>query len=247
MLALSLLVLIALIVDLVNRSWSVWTDRPGDFLTTNLNSQSAEQAGIGQAIRGTVILCVIVVAGGVPARHRLRRLPRGVRADARSSPGSPGSTSATSPVCRRSSTGCSASRSSSSAVGHDRRSQRVRRRPGDLGALVLPIVVITTSEALRAVPRQHPGGGFGVGATRWEDGAQPRPAVRPHRHPHRHGAVAWPGRSARRHRCCSSEPRRGSCARATRACGISCRDRSRRCPIVDLLATPASRVTTSAR
>ncbi len=37
-----------------------------------------------------------------------------------------------------------------------------------LSALVLPIVVITTSEALRAVPRSIREGAFGVGATQWE-------------------------------------------------------------------------------
>jgi phosphate transport system permease protein len=37
-----------------------------------------------------------------------------------------------------------------------------------LGILVLPIVVITTSEALRAVPTSIREAAFGVGATRWE-------------------------------------------------------------------------------
>ena len=37
-----------------------------------------------------------------------------------------------------------------------------------LSALVLPVVVITTSEALRAVPRSIREGAYGVGATKWE-------------------------------------------------------------------------------
>lgn len=37
-----------------------------------------------------------------------------------------------------------------------------------LAILVLPIVIITAAEALRAVPRALREGGFGVGATRWE-------------------------------------------------------------------------------
>jgi phosphate transport system permease protein len=37
-----------------------------------------------------------------------------------------------------------------------------------LSALVLPIIVITTSEALRAVPRSIREGALGVGATQWE-------------------------------------------------------------------------------
>jgi phosphate transport system permease protein len=37
-----------------------------------------------------------------------------------------------------------------------------------LGILVLPIVIITSSEALRAVPQSIREAGYGVGATRWE-------------------------------------------------------------------------------
>ncbi|MBN2622985.1 MAG: ABC transporter permease subunit, partial [Acidimicrobiales bacterium] len=37
-----------------------------------------------------------------------------------------------------------------------------------LAVLVLPIIVITTSEALRAVPQSLREGAYGVGATRWE-------------------------------------------------------------------------------
>jgi phosphate transport system permease protein len=37
-----------------------------------------------------------------------------------------------------------------------------------IALMVLPIVIITTQEALRAVPRSIREGGFGVGATRWE-------------------------------------------------------------------------------
>ena len=37
-----------------------------------------------------------------------------------------------------------------------------------MSILVLPIVIITTSEALRAVPLSIREAAFGVGATRWE-------------------------------------------------------------------------------
>ena len=37
-----------------------------------------------------------------------------------------------------------------------------------LGVLVLPIVIITSAEALRAVPSTIREAGYGVGATRWE-------------------------------------------------------------------------------
>lgn len=37
-----------------------------------------------------------------------------------------------------------------------------------IALMVLPLIIITTQEALRAVPRSIREGGFGVGATRWE-------------------------------------------------------------------------------
>jgi phosphate transport system permease protein len=37
-----------------------------------------------------------------------------------------------------------------------------------IGIMVLPIIIITTAEALRAVPQSIREAGFGVGATRWE-------------------------------------------------------------------------------
>ena len=63
-----------------------------------------------------------------------------------------------------------------------------------LSALVLPIVVITASEALRAVPGSIREGAFGVGATQWETVRSHVLPVGRARHPHRHGAVARPGR-----------------------------------------------------
>jgi len=37
-----------------------------------------------------------------------------------------------------------------------------------IAIMVLPVIIITTSEALRSVPKSIREGGFGVGATRWE-------------------------------------------------------------------------------
>ena len=37
-----------------------------------------------------------------------------------------------------------------------------------LAVLVLPIVIITSAEAIRAVPRALREAGYGVGASRWE-------------------------------------------------------------------------------
>lgn len=167
MLALSLLVLLTLIVDLVIRSWGVWTDRPGDFLTTNLNSQNAAEAGIGQAIRGTVILCVVVALVAFPlgiacavyleeyaGRSLFARL---TRVNVRNLAGVPSIVY-----------GLLGLAIFVRALDGMNGGRNVFAGGLALSALVLPIVVITTSEALRAVPRSIREGAYGVGATQWE-------------------------------------------------------------------------------
>jgi len=167
MLAVSLLVLLVLIVDLLRRSWPVWTDRPGDFLTTNLNSQNAALAGVGQAIRGTLILCAVVVVVAFPlgiacavyleeyaGRSAFARL---TRVNVRNLAGVPSIVYGL--------LGLAIFVQALSGVTGGR---TVFAGGLALSALVLPIVVITTSEALRAVPRSIREGAFGVGATQWE-------------------------------------------------------------------------------
>lgn len=166
-LALSLLVLLVLLFDLVQGSWSVWTDRPADFLTTNLNSQNAARAGIGQAITGTLILCLIVIVVAFPvgiacavyleeysSRSWFARI---TRVNVRNLAGVPSIVYgllglAIFVQALEGTTGGATILSGGLA----------------LSALVLPIVVITTSEALRAVPASIREGAFGVGATQWE-------------------------------------------------------------------------------
>ena len=166
-LAVSLLVLLVLIVDLLRRSWPVWTDRPGDFLTTNLNSQNAALAGVGQAIRGTLILCVVVVVVAFPlgiacavyleeyaGRSAFARL---TRVNVRNLAGVPSIVY-----------GLLGLAIFVQTLGGVTGGRTVFAGGLALSALVLPIVVITTSEALRAVPRSIREGALGVGATQWE-------------------------------------------------------------------------------
>jgi phosphate transport system permease protein len=167
MLALSLLVLLVLIVDLLIRSWPVWTDRAGDFLTTNLNSQNAEQAGIGQAIRGTLILCGIVTVVafpiGVACAVYLEEysstsvFARITRLNVRNLAGVPSIVY-----------GLLGLAIFVKALDNWNGGRNIFAGGLALSALVLPIVVITTSEALRAVPRSIREGALGVGATQWE-------------------------------------------------------------------------------
>jgi phosphate transport system permease protein len=166
-LAVTLLVLLVLIVDLIQRSWPVWTDRPVDFLTGNLNSQNAAAGGIGQAIRGTIMLSIIVVLVAFPlgvacavyleeyaGKSRFARL---TRINVRNLAGVPSIVY-----------GILGLAIFVKALGDVTGGATVFAGGLALSALVLPIVVITTSEALRAVPRSIREGALGVGATQWE-------------------------------------------------------------------------------
>jgi phosphate transport system permease protein len=54
-------------------------------------------------------------------------------------------------------------------TSHDDANRRTLAAAGvTLAVLVMPIIVITTAEALRAVPQALREGAYGVGATRWE-------------------------------------------------------------------------------
>jgi phosphate transport system permease protein len=167
LLTLTMLILLVLIVDLIRRSWPVWTDRPADFLTTNLNSQSAAQAGIGQAIRGTLILCGLVVVIAFPLGigcavyleeySSTSWFARVTRVNVRNLAGVPSIVY-----------GLLGLAIFVQAMDGVTGGRTVFAGGLALSALVLPIVVITTSEALRAVPRSIREGAFGVGATQWE-------------------------------------------------------------------------------
>jgi len=167
MLALSLLVLLILIINLMVQSWSVWTDRPSDFLTTNLNSQNAASAGIGQAIRGTIILCLIVALVSFPLGiacavyleeySSTSLFARITRVNVRNLAGVPSIVY-----------GLLGLAIFVKVLDNWNGGRNILAGGLALSALVLPIVVITASEALRAVPRSIREGAFGVGATQWE-------------------------------------------------------------------------------
>ena len=73
-----------------------------------------------------------------------------------------------------------------------------------LAVLVLPIVIITSAEAIRAVPDSIREAGFGVGATPVGGRPEPRAPLRRPRHPHRHRSLARPGARGGR----AADPRR---------------------------------------
>lgn len=160
----SLLILAILVVDLLRRSWPIWTDRPGDFLRGPLNSANAADAGVGQAIRGTILLAMIVAVVAIPLGTACAvyleeyasksRLAAFTRLNVRNLAGVPSIVYGLLGLAI--------------FVQFFGLGRSIWAGGLALSALVLPIVVITASEALRAVPQSIREGAYGVGATRWE-------------------------------------------------------------------------------
>lgn len=166
----SLAVLLVLLADVVGRGWTVYAERGVQFLTSG-NSRDPGQAGIGQALFGSLALMVIVA---------LVAFPLGIGASiyleeyARDSPFTRFVT-----VNIRNLAGVPAIVygllglavfvvALGGVTGPDSNGRSIISGGLTLSIVVLPIVIITASEALRAVPQGIREAAFGVGATRWE-------------------------------------------------------------------------------
>jgi phosphate transport system permease protein len=164
----TLLVLVVLVVEVVGDGWSVLSSRLGNFMTTGLGSKP-EISGIAQGLRGTFYLCltVAVVAFplGIGAAIYLEeyapknRLTSFIDINIRNLAGVPsvvygilGLTIFVKGIGVRWLTGGS----TPLAAGLT------------LAVLVLPVIIITTAEAIRSVPQALKEGGYGVGATKYE-------------------------------------------------------------------------------
>lgn len=156
-------ILFVLLTDIVIGAMPVVTERPLDFLTSPMSARS-ERAGIIQGLTGSVMLTVIValiaIPIGVGAAIYLEeyasdtRLSRFIRTNIRNLAGVPAIVY-----------GLLGLAVFVTLLGMG----RVLLAGGlTLAVLVLPIVVITASEALRAVPGSIREAAYGVGATRWE-------------------------------------------------------------------------------
>ena len=166
-LLLSMVILIVLIIELLRQSWSVWTERPVDFLTSGLNSQNAAEAGVWQGIKGTLILMFVVAAVAFPLGiacavyleeySSKTRFAKWTRINVRNLAGVPSIVY-----------GLLGLAIFVKALDGVTSGKTVFAGGLTLAALVLPIVIITASEALRAVPRSIREGALGVGATEWE-------------------------------------------------------------------------------
>jgi phosphate transport system permease protein len=165
----SLAILVALLWDVAKRGVPVLADRGASFFT-DANSTVPSHAGIEQALIGSAVLMLIVAVVAFPIGigaavyleeyARDTRLTRFITANIRNLAGVPSIVygilglvifvEALSKIVTIWSTGCLLSGGLTLAV------------------LVLPIVIITSSEALRAVPQGIREAAYGVGATRWE-------------------------------------------------------------------------------
>jgi phosphate transport system permease protein len=159
----SLGILVVLLAETLITALPVLAERPIDFLTSPVSARPA-RAGIVQALIGsvsvTLIVAIIAIPIGIGAAIYLEeyardnRLSRFIRTNIRNLAGVPAIVY-----------GLLGLAVFSTALGL-----------GDillaggltLAVLVLPIVVITTSEALQAVPGSIREAALGVGATRWE-------------------------------------------------------------------------------
>jgi phosphate transport system permease protein len=163
-LLLALLVLIVLLADVLRDGWSVFTDRGVDFLTSNLSS-SPRRAGVAQAIQGSLILAVLTALISFPLGvgaavyleeyARNTRLTRFINVNIRNLAGVPSIVYGLLGL----------------AIFVNlllARQQTLLGGALTLAVLVLPIVIITAAEALRAVPHAIREAALGVGATRWE-------------------------------------------------------------------------------
>jgi phosphate transport system permease protein len=162
----ALAVLGVLLVDVVSGGWSVLSTRLGDFLSGTLRSQ-ADEAGISQGLRGSIWIGLFVVVLAFPVgigaavyleEYASRgRLTRFIDLNVRNLAGVPSIVY-----------GILGFAIFVKSLGGLTGGRSVIAAGMTLAVLVLPIVIITSAEAIRAVPDSLREAGFGVGATRWE-------------------------------------------------------------------------------
>jgi phosphate transport system permease protein len=161
-------VLATLVVDVVVRALPVFAERGADFLTSNLSTRPAS-AGVGQGILGTLLIAVLVALFAFPVGVATaiyleeyapdNRLSRLIAVNIRNLAGVP------SVVYGLLGLAVFVPLVQGLAGGTGR---NVVTASITLAVLVLPIVIITSAEALRAVPRSLREGGYGIGASRWQ-------------------------------------------------------------------------------
>lgn len=162
----SLGVLVTLLGDMLIKGWSVLAERGWDFIASPL-SPDPSKAGLSQGIFGSAILMVFVVLVafplGVAAAIYLEEyahdtwMTRFISANMRNLAGVPSIVYGL--------LGFTVFVQLLSGITNGR---TLISGGLTLAVLVLPIMMITTSEALRAVPDALRDASYGVGATKWE-------------------------------------------------------------------------------
>ena len=164
----SLAVLAVLIADVLVTAMPVFQSRGVDFLTSPLSADPSK-AGIVQGLFGTFMIAILVAIFAFPIGIATavyleeyapdNPLTRFINVNIRNLAGVPsvvyGLLGLTVFVAFFAAVGAGTGRNLLAAMT-------------TLGVLVLPIVIITSSEALRAVPNAIREAGYGVGASRWE-------------------------------------------------------------------------------
>lgn len=164
----SLLILIVLLSDVFRTAWPVFRDRGVDFLTSNVSSLP-ERAGVRQGIIGSLYIVGFVVLIAIPLGiggaiymeeyARDTRLTRIINANIRNLAGVPAIVYGLLGI---------ALFVQFQALQPITGGRSIISGGLTIAILVLPIVIITSAEALRAVPHSIREAAFGVGATRWE-------------------------------------------------------------------------------
>jgi len=168
----ALLILVTLLVSIVGRGWPVFAERGMDFLTAP-KSTLPQIAGVAQGLVGSLILmgfvAILAFPLGIGAAVYLEeyardtRLNRLIVTNIRNLAGVPAIVYGILGLVifvdvLRDFTGPGGGRPGASYISGGL----------TLAVLVMPIVIITTMEALRAVPQSIREAAYGVGATRWE-------------------------------------------------------------------------------
>ncbi|MBX3030752.1 MAG: phosphate ABC transporter permease PstA [Chloroflexi bacterium] len=164
----TLVALLVLLADVLGRGMPVLSERGIDFLTAPLSSDPAK-AGVGQALWGTFVIGVIVVGVAFPLGVATAvyleeyatgsRLTRLVDVNIRNLAGVP------SIVYGLLGLAVFVGLFKWLGLGNGR---NVIAGGLTVAVLVLPIVIITAAEAIRAVPISIREAGYGVGASRWQ-------------------------------------------------------------------------------
>ncbi|MDQ3407173.1 MAG: phosphate ABC transporter permease PstA [Chloroflexota bacterium] len=167
----SLSVLMVLLVDVFTRGWPVLAARGMDFATAPAAS-SAAASGVGQGIMGSVLIGVIVSIVAFPLGiataiyleeyAKDNTLTRFITINIRNLAGVP------SIVFGLLVLAVFVGALKALEIGPGGNGRIVLAGGLTMAALVLPIVIITASEAIRAVPSPIREAGYGVGASRWQ-------------------------------------------------------------------------------